>query len=83
MNSQPDLALILREIHALRAELQTPAPRLLSLNQAAGYLGLAPRTVRNELSRKIFPVKPVRHGGKILFKRTDLDAYVDSLGVGE
>jgi excisionase family DNA binding protein len=75
-----DLSQVLKELKELRAELRAGAKRLLPIPEAAEYLGLAPRTVRNELSRKTFPVKPVKHGGKILFRREDLDAYIDGLG---
>lgn len=78
-----DLSQVLKELKELRAELRAGTKRLLPIPEAAEYLGLSPRTVRNELSRKTFPVKPVKHGGKVLFRREDLDAYVDSLGVAE
>jgi excisionase family DNA binding protein len=81
-NSFPktDLQTVLAEVRALRQEIRSAGKRLLPIPEAAEYLGLAPRTIRNELSRKTFPVRPVRHGGKVLFRRQDLDAYIDSLG---
>lgn len=75
-----DLSQVLKELKELRAELRAGAKRLLPIPEAAEYLGISPRTVRNELSRKTFPVKPVKHGGKVLFRREDLDRYIDGLG---
>ena len=57
-------------------------PRLLNVEQAARYLGLAPKTIRNRLGPKApdpFPVKPKRIGKRVLFEIKDLDFYVDSL----
>lgn len=57
--------------------------RLLSVEQAANYLGLSPRTIYNAIAPKTknpFPVKPVRYGKRKLFDIKDLDRFVDSLG---
>ena len=57
-------------------------PRLLTVDLAAQYLGLAPKTLRNRLGPKAenpFPIKPKRIGRKVLFDRKDLDAYADNL----
>jgi hypothetical protein len=57
-------------------------PRLMSVEDAAEYLSIAPKTIRNGLSRdavKPFPVKPKHYGKRVLFDKLDLDAYVDSL----
>jgi excisionase family DNA binding protein len=75
----PDLAMVLQELRELRQEIRTASKRLLPIPEAAEYLGISPRTVQNDLSRKVFPVKPVRYRGKVLFRREDLDAYVDGL----
>jgi excisionase family DNA binding protein len=80
---EPDLATILAELRNLRQEIRTAGNRLLPIPEAAAYLGLSPRTIQNDLSRKVFPVKPVRYRGKVLFRREDLDAYVDGLGAGK
>lgn len=59
--------------------------RLLSIEDAARYLGIAPKTVRNRLGRKAenpFPVKPKRIGTRVLFDVKDLNAYIDKLPVG-
>ena len=56
--------------------------RLLSVEEAARYLSVAPKTIRNQLCRnakKRFPVKPKRWGKRVLFDIKDLDAFADSL----
>lgn len=57
-------------------------PRLLNINDAAKYLGIAPKTLRNRLGPKAenpFPVKPKRIGKMVLFDLKALDAFIDSL----
>ena len=57
-------------------------PRLLTVNQAAMYLGLSPRTLYNNISRKAksrFPIKPKRIGRAIRFDQHDLDEYLNQL----
>jgi hypothetical protein len=60
-------------------------PKLLTIELAAQYIGLAPKTLRNRLGRRAkepFPVKPRRQGrGKIVFLRDDLDKYAAKLPV--
>jgi excisionase family DNA binding protein len=75
-----DLKMVLAEIRDLRKEIQVSKKRLFPIPEAAEYLGISPRTIQNDLSRKVFPVKPVRYRGKVLFRREDLDTYIDSLG---
>ena len=63
-----------------------PRKRLLPVDQAAEYLGIAPKTLRNRLGPRApqpFPVKPKKIGKKVLFDIRDLDAFCDSLTVGE
>ncbi len=58
--------------------------RLLSVEEAARYLGLKPRTLYNQTARraqKRFPIRPVRFGSRVLFDRKDLDQYIDSLKI--
>jgi predicted DNA-binding transcriptional regulator AlpA len=79
---EPTIADLLVEIRELRHELQTPERRLLNVPEAARYLGLSPKTIRNGLgprAKKPFPVKPVRNGGKVLFRREDLDRFIDDM----
>ena len=57
-------------------------PRLLNVKQAARYLSIAPKTIRNRIGPRApnpFPVKPKRIGKRVLFDRKDLDRFVDSL----
>jgi excisionase family DNA binding protein len=77
-----NLETIISEIRALRQEIRSASKRLLPIKEAAEYLGISPRTIQNDLCRKVFPVRPVRYRGKVLFRREDLDAYIDSLGGG-
>ena len=56
--------------------------RLLSVEEAAEYLGIATSTIYNRSRRNSenpFPVKPKRVGRRVKFDREELDAYVDSL----
>ena len=57
-------------------------PRLLQIPDAATYLGIASKTLRNRIGPKApdpFPVRPKRIGRRVLFDVRDLDEYVDSL----
>jgi hypothetical protein len=78
----PDIQMVLAELRQLRKELRAPNKRLFPIEDAANYLGIASKTIRNGLgprAKKPFPIKPVRYGGKVLFKREDLDKFVDEL----
>ena len=58
------------------------ANRLLSVEEAARYLGISPRTIYNQTgprAKKKFPVKPKRIGKLVRFDIKDLEQYVDSL----
>jgi hypothetical protein len=82
---EPDLAMVLSELKKLRRELGTQR-RLLPVEEAAAYLGIAPKTLRNGLgpnAKNPFPVKPVKVGGRVLFKLVDLDRFIDGLGAAE
>jgi hypothetical protein len=55
---------------------------MLSVQDAAIYLGLSPRTLYNGVapgSKNPFPVRPKRYGKKVLFDIQDLDKFCDSL----
>ena len=57
-------------------------PRMLSVDDAARYIGIAAKTIRNRIGPKAtipFPVKPKRIGGRVLFDVKELDGYLDSL----
>jgi hypothetical protein len=64
-----------------RVQVEAIRPRLVSVADAATYLGLAPKTLRNRLSDKEnpFPVRPRYYGGKPLFEVKELDDFIDSL----
>ena len=56
--------------------------RLLTINETAKYLGIAPKTLRNRLGPRAqnpFPVKPKRIGRRVLFDIRALDDFIDSL----
>ena len=71
-SAKDPLALVLSEIRSLREQLHLAGQGLLPLSAAAQYLGLAPRTVRNLLSRGEFPIKPRKIRGKLVFVKEDL-----------
>jgi predicted DNA-binding transcriptional regulator AlpA len=57
-------------------------PRMFSIDEAAHYIGLAAKTIRNRIGPKAgnpFPVKPKHIGGRVLFDLKDLDTYLDRL----
>jgi excisionase family DNA binding protein len=59
----------------------TPLKRLLSVEEAAQYLGMAPRTIYNAVapkSKNPFPVKAKRIGKLVRFDIRDLDAFIDA-----
>ncbi len=63
-------------------ELQRIHKRLCSIEDAAVYLGISAKTIRNRLGPRApnpFPVKPKRIGKRVLFDLRDLESLVDSL----
>ena len=57
-------------------------PRLLSVEQTAKYLSIAPKTLRNRLGPRApspFPVRPKKIGGRVLFDIKDLNGFIDEL----
>ncbi len=80
-----DLNRVLAELQKLRKELAVPQKRLLPVEATAAYLGISPKTIRNGLgprAGKPFPIKPVRLAGRVLFRREDLDKFIDGLAGG-
>ena len=61
---------------------KTVSPRGLSYLDAAKYIDIAQKTLRNKVSSGDFPVRPRRFGGKPLFLKEDLDDFLDALPVG-
>lgn len=70
---------VLAEIRELRKQLLAPQRRLLPVEQAADYLGVSPKTIRNGLGPRVVKPFPVRCGGRVLFRKEDLDEYIDRL----
>jgi hypothetical protein len=80
-----DLNMVLTELRKLRKELAAPQKRLLPVEAAAAYLGISPKTIRNGLGPKAakpFPIRPVRVSGRVLFRKDDLDRFIDGLAGG-
>ena len=66
--------------------MSNPSKRLLTVEQAAEYLSLSPRTIYNCIAPKSktpFRIKPVRIGKAVRFDIRDLDKFCDSLGEGD
>ena len=56
--------------------------RLLTIEEAANFLGLSPRSIYNRIgprSPNPFPVKPKRIGKLVRFDLRDLEKFVESL----
>ena len=56
--------------------------RLLSVKESAAILGLAPRTIYNQIGNKAknrFPIKPKRVGRLVKFAFKDVEAYINSI----
>lgn len=77
---------ILVEIRQLRKELKTTRDELrisvktfLTIPETALVIGLKEKTLRNRLSEKIFPVKPLRNGRRVLFRKVGIENYLSSL----
>lgn len=77
---EPTLSSILEEVRQLREDLKSRDRAFLTIRQAAVFLGMAEKTLRNRLSDGSFPLRPVRLSGRPLFKRRDLENLVDNLG---
>jgi len=56
--------------------------RLYNVEETAEYLGISPKTIRNQLGPKAsiqFPIKPKRIGKRVLFDIRDIDNYIDGI----
>jgi predicted DNA-binding transcriptional regulator AlpA len=79
---EPTLATILEEVRQLREDLKSRNRALLPVPEAAAFLGLPEKSIRNRLGPKAtdpFPITPVRLGGRVLFRRCDLEQFVAAL----
>ena len=54
---------------------QTEQPRLLSVDEAATYLGRTPKALRHMIANGIIPA--VREGSRVHLDRADLDRWVE------
>jgi excisionase family DNA binding protein len=54
---------------------QGKEPRLLSVNEAAGYIGRTPKALRHMIASGAIPA--VREGSRIHLDRGDLDRWVE------
>lgn len=57
--------------------------RLLTIKEAASFLKLSPQTIYNGISKKKFPVRPIRLGRAVRFDIRDLDSYIEGLKSNE
>ena len=53
--------------------------RLISVRQAAEMLSISPKSVRNRLSAKAFPIPSYLFGGKRLFKLSEVFEFIRNL----
>jgi len=53
--------------------------RLLKVEETAYRLGIAAKTVSNELSKGCFPLKPKRYGRRLLFDSFDVEEFIKKL----
>ncbi|MGO9370854.1 MAG: helix-turn-helix domain-containing protein [Syntrophobacteraceae bacterium] len=61
-------------------KVETISPRLLSYEDAARFLGIAVKTLRNWTAAGKYPeIRPRKLGGKPLFDRIVLERFCDSL----
>ena len=56
------------------------AARLLSVKEAAEFLGTSERALRARINRRAVPFR--KWGGKVILTRQDLEKFVDSLPAG-
>ena len=64
----------------INLELIVKPRALYTVEDAAAYFALAPKTIRNKLSDGTFPVRAHKLGGKTVFRKQDLDRFAESLG---
>lgn len=67
---------VLSEIKSPSAQKESSSPILLSLNEAAGFLKLAPQTIYGFTSKRIIPF--LKRGKKLYFKRSELEQWLEA-----
>ena len=73
---------ILMEIKELRRVVGFASKRLFTVEETAHYCGLSSKTIRNGLgprAKKPFPIKSVKMVGRVLFRKEDLDLFIDAM----
>jgi len=58
-----------------------PAHELLDESAAANYLGLSPGTLSVWRATKRYPLKYIKVGRLVRYRRTDLDSFLESRSV--
>ena len=53
--------------------------RLLKVEEVAFRLGIASKTISNELSKGCFCLKPKRYGRRLLFDSLDVEEFIKKL----
>jgi excisionase family DNA binding protein len=53
--------------------------RLLNIEETAEYLGIAPKTIKNQISNGCFPINHVKLGKLVKFDFKDVEEFVDKL----
>jgi excisionase family DNA binding protein len=63
-------------VHVLRIQLsEAQTPRLLTVEQAAQYIGRSVRGLRGMIARGTIPV--IKGDGRVMLGRQDLDTWID------
>jgi predicted Ser/Thr protein kinase len=70
---------VLTELRQVKEGLRLASKELLSIEETAAMLGSSPKTIRNELSKHVFPIREIRRGARVFFKKRDVVAYVEGL----
>lgn len=62
----------------LTAKYQEPR-RLLKVEEVAFRLGIAAKTISNELSKGCFPLRAKKYGRRLLFDSQDVENFIEKL----
>jgi excisionase family DNA binding protein len=54
--------------------------KLLSVEETAAMLGIAPRTIRNRTSQGNWPIRVIRIGRRTLFSLADVEQFIENGG---
>jgi predicted DNA-binding transcriptional regulator AlpA len=49
---------------------------IVTVNELAAFLKWRPESIRNAMSRKTFPIRPVRIGSSVRFYKKAIEAFV-------